>query len=497
MVLGQFKSTRIAQTCFGFSGRFWPTMRPLFQAGRSARMAGKFGVSMTDPPIRHALPQRQPDVDRSPHHITGCCAASERLIPWEAGTDNFDEALQLARFWFKQPETAKKAADPFPIGSKQDLNYCPWGNVFTVGHAMRDYVEWKRISATKSHFDSLVSRINYHILPRLGHLPLDQLTGRHIVEFSLDVLETPPKPGKQKAADRLPLGELAPDDLRKRKKTLNALIGILRLAVQLAWENGETDSERSWRCIRRVPLAETPRTIFLTREECTRLLICCRTDLREIVQGALYTGCRITELARLRVRDVAAHVFGLYIEPLKSRKPRYVFLPDEGMAFFLDLCADRSPDDLVFRRLSGQSWQNSHKHLFREAVLAAGLPAGFVFHGLRHTYASQLVQAGTPLIVVAQQLGHANTDTVSRTYGHLAPQIREVQVRTHFAALDQNFVERALRRKPELEALSRSLQGTDWRAYGQIAPTNSWPRSNFAISEPEVVQLLNDVERPN
>jgi len=26
-------------------------------------MAGKFGVSMTDPPIRHALPQRQPDVD--------------------------------------------------------------------------------------------------------------------------------------------------------------------------------------------------------------------------------------------------------------------------------------------------------------------------------------------------------------------------------------------------------------------------------------------------
>ena len=38
-------------------------MRPLFQAGRSARMAGKFGVYMTDPPIRHALPKRQPDAD--------------------------------------------------------------------------------------------------------------------------------------------------------------------------------------------------------------------------------------------------------------------------------------------------------------------------------------------------------------------------------------------------------------------------------------------------
>ncbi|WP_152491108.1 tyrosine-type recombinase/integrase [Roseovarius sp. THAF27] len=129
--------------------------------------------------------------------------------------------------------------------------------------------------------------------------------------------------------------------------------------------------------------------------------------------------------------------------------------------------------------------------------MAAELPSGFVFHGLRHTYASQLVQAGTPLIVVAQQLGHANTDTVSRTYGHLAPQIREVQVRTHFAALDRHFVERALLQKTELEALSRSLQGTDWRAYGRIDPTVSWPRSNFATTEPEIVEILKDAERPN
>ncbi len=48
----------------GFSGRFWPTMRPLLHAGRRARMTCKFGVSMTDPPIRHALLQRRTGVDR-------------------------------------------------------------------------------------------------------------------------------------------------------------------------------------------------------------------------------------------------------------------------------------------------------------------------------------------------------------------------------------------------------------------------------------------------
>src|SRR6056297_1558166 len=60
--------TLIAQTCFGLSGLFCPTMRPLFQAGRRARMTGKFDVSMTDPPIRHAVPQRQPDVDTATYH---------------------------------------------------------------------------------------------------------------------------------------------------------------------------------------------------------------------------------------------------------------------------------------------------------------------------------------------------------------------------------------------------------------------------------------------
>jgi hypothetical protein len=31
-------------------------------------MAGKFGVCMTVPPIRHALPHRQPDVDTESYH---------------------------------------------------------------------------------------------------------------------------------------------------------------------------------------------------------------------------------------------------------------------------------------------------------------------------------------------------------------------------------------------------------------------------------------------
>ena len=51
-------------------------------------------------------------------------------------------------------------------------------------------------------------------------------------------------------------------------------------------------------------------------------------------------------------------------------------------------------------------------------------------------YASQLIQAGAPLIVVSEQLGHRNTDSVGRTYGHMAPQIRQAEVWYRFASLE-------------------------------------------------------------
>ena len=39
---------------------------------------------------------------------------------------------------------------------------------------------------------------------------------------------------------------------------------------------------------------------------------------------------------------------------------------------------------------------------------------------LRHTYASLMVMDGVPLIVVARNLGHADTRMVEKHYGHLA-----------------------------------------------------------------------------
>ncbi len=405
----------------------------------------------------------------------------------------YAKAVMAAREWFGLPENRALAADAYPVGTCQDLKICPIGEVYTVGHALHDYVEWKRIAAPNGTFEISLSLINCHIVPRLSHIVLEDFTGIHHRQFARAILETPPKKGNRPIGPNRSISQMGDEDLRKRKKTLNTLISILRVAFQIAWENGRIDSERAWRCLRRVPNVDRPRFLHLTRGECRDLLSHCRADLRQLVLGALYTGCRALELIRLTVGDVARDGYGVYVAPIKNYRPRFVFLPDEGMAFLLRLCAGRNPREPLFPRKDGRAWPHRHyRNVYKAAVRAANVPNEFTFHGLRHTYASQLVQAGTPLSVVADQLGHADTTTVSRTYGHLAPQIRESEVRHRFSCLDFENVRLAEDEGQALEHLRKTLHGPDWRGYAQISERGSWPRANFYRSDTEMMAICRE-----
>ena len=78
---------------------------------------------------------------------------------------------------------------------------------------------------------------------------------------------------------------------------------------------------------------------------------------------------------------------------------------------------------------------SGHKNFFQEqapkvfsrAVRDSGLNDGIsdrrhkvVFHTLRHTFASWLIQDGYPIALVSQMLGHSSIQVTMR-YAHLAP----------------------------------------------------------------------------
>jgi integrase len=392
---------------------------------------------------------------------------------------SFKQAMEAAERLIKKMKAGGDVKSPVIYKYKGQLTICPIGDVYTVGHAIHEYIEWKRIAATPATFESALALVNYHVIPRISHIPLAEFNGKHFYDFCLDMLETPPKYGHLPVGLKIKLQDMNEEALRKRKKTLNTLVSALRVAFTLAWERGDLESDMPIRCLRRLPNYDSPRALFLSRKECRALLKCCDKPIQDLILGALYTGCRVMELVNLRVADVAKDGFGLFVTRTKNYKARFVYLPDEGMAFFLKMIDGKSDDELVFTSAKGKHWGRQYHYPFRKAVTKACLPKEIVFHSLRHTYASQLIQAGSSMGSVAKQLGHANTNAVDQTYGHLVPGIAGVEIQRHFSKLDVTQVHS----KKTLQKVARLKKQFAKLAPPKLTQESSWPRSNFSLHQ--------------
>jgi hypothetical protein len=76
-------------------------------------------------------------------------------------------------------------------------------------------------------------------------------------------------------------------------------------------------------------------------------------------------------------------------------------------------------DALLFADLEGVlPSPNSISAAWGDFAKRAGIP-DVSFHALRHTHASQLIDAGVDVVTISQRLGHASSDITLRVYSHL------------------------------------------------------------------------------
>jgi integrase len=160
----------------------------------------------------------------------------------------------------------------------------------------------------------------------------------------------------------------------------------------------------------------------LTQDQARRLCNVCDPDFRPLVEAALLTGCRYGELFAERAGDFDAQSGTLLIAQSKSGKARRVPLTEEGKALFAALAAGKLEDELLITKANGSAWGKSEQsRRIKDACGVAQIRPPISFHALRHSYASMLVEAGTPLAFVADALGHTDTRMVEKHYAHLAP----------------------------------------------------------------------------
>lgn len=176
-----------------------------------------------------------------------------------------------------------------------------------------------------------------------------------------------------------------------------------------------------------MPKGDNKRTRFLSREEADLLLDALRrsgSDTYRIALISLHTGMRFGEIAGLRGEHVDLAEGTLRIADPKNGQARTAFMTEAVRDVFRQV--PLKAGQYVFPARGGGRRQDV-SDAFARCVKRLGLNRGrkdrrdkVVFHTLRHTYASWLVQQGVPLYTVGELLGHSTLEMTKR-YSHLAP----------------------------------------------------------------------------
>src|SRR5207247_11407143 len=90
------------------------------------------------------------------------------------------------------------------------------------------------------------------------------------------------------------------------------------------------------------------------------------------------------------------------------------------LALRMQLGAGRLPDDaLLFGTIEGEPLSpNAQSAAWADFADSIDMP-DVTFHALRHTHASQLIDAGVDIVTISKRLGHAKPDITLRVYAHL------------------------------------------------------------------------------
>jgi integrase len=208
----------------------------------------------------------------------------------------------------------------------------------------------------------------------------------------------------------------------KSPATVNRYMAALSGAF--AWAIEQRLAPFGWanpcRGIKRMP-GEQERVRFLSTDERSRLFAACRESryprLLALVATAMLTGARKGELLGLTWRDVDLERRVARLGRTKNGDRRtLVLLPQVVEVLRPFESTDRAR--YVFGAVSTRGRTPAAiDTAFRAAVARASI-RDFRFHDLRHCCASYLAQAGKPLNVIQEILGHRKMD-MTRRYAHL------------------------------------------------------------------------------
>lgn len=170
---------------------------------------------------------------------------------------------------------------------------------------------------------------------------------------------------------------------------------------------------------------------FLSMTEVEKLLTALQRRSPQMHSMAIISmqcGMRFGEIAALRWCDINLEARTIFIADPKNNRSRHAVM-SSAVFSLMQTFAGLSADALLFPARGG-GIMKSPSCAFSRTVADLGLNEGitdrrqkFVFHSLRHSYASWLALSGESMMMIADRLGHSSIE-MSKRYTHLMPETR-------------------------------------------------------------------------
>jgi integrase/recombinase XerD len=164
-----------------------------------------------------------------------------------------------------------------------------------------------------------------------------------------------------------------------------------------------------------------------------------RTRDRALILLLLRTGIRIGEALSLTIDDIDLKGRKVHLyQGEKNDTGRVVYLSNDAVFSLKRWLRWRDPEKFVFaRKEEAPISYSAARSLFRKYLVEAGLDhKGYTVHSLRHTYASELLNAGMRLEVLQQLLGHQDIE-MTRRYARLTDRTREEEYFRAMATIEK------------------------------------------------------------
>lgn len=278
-----------------------------------------------------------------------------------------------------------------------------------------------------------------YVVPNLGHVKLSALSADHLARFYGELSKT----GRRKVKEGDPPKGLAASSVRLVHITVHRLLrdavrwGLLARNVADLAAADVPRGDRQTEMLTWTP-PQLRQYLDYVKDDRLRALwvLMVTTGIRRGEAAGLTWDCLDLDGSRLKVEKTRVVVNFKVVDsgPKTAKSGRDIGLDPQTVAALRSHRAQTARErmawgsahqqnDLVFTREDGSPYHpDVLTKTFQRTARAAGLPV-IRLHDLRHSFATAALEAGVPLKVVSDRLGHASISITGDVYSHVRPEV--------------------------------------------------------------------------